>query len=307
MLWSNSKKWRAELVASVIVLGVTAFLLNVMPPEPSQKQVIQVADKPAAPAPIRLAQSNIEPKQLQQKTAMHKKLPTKKPVKIEPYVVASNDLLVSFPEPTPISIELAGKPSYVKLSYDQQELEDSASNWNCVVDKNSGLTWEKKTSDRGLRDAQNFYSWYNPNELTNGGFSGVADSGKCRGGIDCDTHAYITAVNEMKLCGYSDWRLPSRSELMSLVQYSARKAGKGMIDSRYFPGATSDWYWAADTNYGDPEYAWYVLYFNGKSLRARKGEAKRIRLVRSSKDRSIQNLAKGPTTIAKKVIDQGRI
>jgi hypothetical protein len=283
-------------VASAVALGVAALMFSFVPQEPAKAPAVEVTQSPVKSNPVRVAQGNTSPKKVKKVTTLKKP----KPVKVEPYVVPSNDLMVSFPEPTPITIELTGKPSYVKLSFDQKELEDAASNWNCVVDKNSGLTWEKKTSDRGLRDAQNFYSWYNPNQTANGGFAGVADNGKCRGGIDCDTHAYIKAVNDMKLCGYTDWRLPTRAELMTLVQYSGTRNGKGLIDSRYFPGAASDWYWASDSDFNDPRYAWFVLYFNGKPLRASKSEAKRVRLVRSSNERSMRNMAKASTAVASK-------
>jgi hypothetical protein len=282
-------------VAGLIATGIAASLLSIFAPESAPPPAMKVAEVTQAPTrPVRVAPVKPAKKTVSTKTNKQK------PVKVEPYVVPSNDLMLSFPEPTPITIKVANKPSYVKLSHLQQELDASASSWNCVVDRNTSLTWEKKTSDRGMRDAENFYSWYNPNTISNGGNAGAADSGKCRGGIDCDTNAYVKAVNEMKLCGYSDWRLPTRAELMSLVQYSGKKTGKGLIDSRYFPGASSDWYWASDSDASNPRYAWYVLYFNGRYMRASKSEAKRVRLVRSNNERSMRNMAQVTTAVAEK-------
>ena len=289
---------KTVLMAGLIAIVIAVFLFYEFPKDAVQQPVSEFA-----PKPIRIAQNKSSPnkppkpvKHVEKK--MPKKVVKQKPVKVEPYVTRSEDLILTFPEPTPITIKIADKPSYVKLSSNQQELDESAPNWNCVVDKNTGLTWEKKTEDRGLRDAENFYSWYNPDIIGNGGYAGVADNGKCRGGIDCDTNAYVEAVNELKLCGYSDWRLPTRAELMTLVQFSGNKIGKGLIDAHYFPGAASDWYWASDSDVDNSKYAWYVLYFNGRYMRANKAEAKRVRLVRSSNERSMHNMAQGPTTDA---------
>lgn len=258
-------------MAGLVTAGFVAFLLSAV-------------DSPPAPDAVSVV---VAPK----KTA------TAKPVRIVP-AVNPVGLLVTFPKPTDITIVLAKAPQYVKIDHTNGELNESASKWDCVEDKSTGLLWEKKTQDRGLRDAGNFYSWYNPSEVSIGGNVGAADNGKCRGGINCDTDSYIKAVNELKLCGFSDWRLPTRADLMSLVQYSEQKKGKGLVKRRFFPTATSDWYWAADTDELNPERAWYVLFYNGRRMKAHKFEAKRIRLVTTRSQRSNRKMAHNTTTVA---------
>ncbi len=261
-------------MAGLVTAGLVAFLLSSVNSSPAPDEVAAVvAPKKTAP------------------TRSMRIVPVVKPV----------DLLVTFPKPTDNTIVVARAPQYVKISHASGELHESANDWNCVEDKSTGLIWERKTQDRGLRDAANFYSWYNPNDLSNGGHVGAADNGKCRGGISCDTAAYIKAVNELKLCGFSDWRLPTRDNLMSLVQYSELSKGKGLIDRRFFPTAASDWYWAADSDDLNPERAWYVLFFNGRYMKAFKSDAKRIRLVRTRSERSMRNLAQKTTTVATKL------
>ena len=44
-------------------------------------------------------------------------------------------------------------------------------------DNVTGLMWEVKTDDGGLRDKDWTYSWYNPDATTNGGSAGYADYG----------------------------------------------------------------------------------------------------------------------------------
>ncbi len=275
-------------MAGLVTAGLVAFLLSGTELPPASTAVPATVKKPA-------------PMAVQKKASPHKRMTKKKaPAKSKRIVpvVKPVGLLVTFPKPTDITIVLAKAPQYVKIDHANGELHESISKWDCVEDKSTGLIWEKKTQGRGLRDAANFYSWYDPNTVSNGGNVGAPDNGKCRGGINCDTDSYIKAVNKLKLCGYSDWRLPTRADLMSLVQYSEQSKGKGLIERRFFPTATSDWYWAADTDELNPERAWYVLFFNGRRMKASKFEAKRIRLVRTQSQRSMRNMAQKTTTVA---------
>jgi len=91
--------------------------------------------------------------------------------------------------------------------------------WACVRDNQSGLVWEVKQSAPGLQNISNTYSWYDPDERSNGGFAGKANGGVCNGS-DCDTDSYAKAINAMKLCGLADWYLPSRFELNTIVDTS---------------------------------------------------------------------------------------
>lgn len=117
-------------------------------------------------------------------------------------------------------------------------LGSGAKAWACTQDNLTGLLWEVKTTDGGLRDADNTHSWYNPNAATNGGFVGIQDNGNCTGGIACDTLSYVQAVNASKLCGKSDWRLPRVEELISLSDYTRAPA----INPVYFPNTPPYWY-----------------------------------------------------------------
>jgi hypothetical protein len=67
-----------------------------------------------------------------------------------------------------------GGTGYTKIANDGSELPDSAvlgtkpTDWACTKDNKTGLIWEVKTNDRGLRDTWKRYFWYNPDGTTNG-------------------------------------------------------------------------------------------------------------------------------------------
>jgi hypothetical protein len=153
--------------------------------------------------------------------------------------------------------------------------------WSCVYDFVTGLTWEVKSIENTLRNWDSHYSWYNPDSDQNGSEPGMQNGGVCQF-IACDTESYINAVNEANLCGYNDWRLPSRQELNSIVSYS-NQPNVFLLDQNYFifnlSGMT---YWTATTYSEEPTQAWV---FSGRfgllSYPISKSTTARIRLVRS--------------------------
>src|SRR5271169_5079059 len=88
--------------------------------------------------------------------------------------------------------------------------------WVCVRDNKTALTWEVKTAKPGLHGATNTYTWYARDEFTSRGTEGKQDGGLCLANR-CDTEAFIAAVNAEILCGYADWRLPSKEEASTLI------------------------------------------------------------------------------------------
>jgi hypothetical protein len=151
--------------------------------------------------------------------------------------------------------------------------------WACVRDNVTGLVWEVKTDDDGLRDRDSTYTWYNEDATNNGGEAGTADGGYCSGGIDCDTAAYVAAVNAAGLCGASDWRLPTLEELRSIVDYGVAYPGP-TIDAAYFPNAQNGRYWSASPYAGYSGSAWGVGFYDGHDPVNYKSYDDAVRLVR---------------------------
>jgi len=168
---------------------------------------------------------------------------------------------------------------FVKIASSGDTLDDKAVKWECVEDKSSKLIWEVKKNDGGIRDKDYSYSWL---RNINGEIKGVSNGGHCRGGIKCDTYSYVRALNEQKLCGYSDWRLPTKEEMETLVDYST-SVKNATINTTYFPEAVPSWYWTATENPQRDDFAWYVLFRNGIALNDLKERPKHVRLVRGNR------------------------
>ena len=172
---------------------------------------------------------------------------------------------------------------YTKIASNGSVLPASATSWSCVLDNLTGLTWEVKTTDGGLRHCNWIYTWYDDIHTdNNGGFPGYKGTHTCGETLpngECNTQAYVAAVNAAGLCGQHDWRLPTRWELQGLVNYGIPYPGP-TIDSTYFPNTPQSWYWSSSAYAGDPAYAWFVGFDNGYADPYAKGYGNAVRLVR---------------------------
>jgi hypothetical protein len=134
----------------------------------------------------------------------------------------------------------------------------SYSKEECVKDNITGLTWEGKPTT-GLRAAGNTY--------TNLGDNSVSDAS-----------AYVAAVNAARLCGYSDWRLPTADELQGIVDYGVAYPDPA-IDVTWFPNTQQDVYWTGTGYAGHSNDAWFVDFGGGYVYYGRHGSYL-VRLVR---------------------------
>lgn len=149
---------------------------------------------------------------------------------------------------------------------------------HCVLDQRTGLLWEVKRPDNGPHRFDARYSWYEPERQRNMSDPGLRDGGECD--LErCDTHALIEAVNQRGLCGYSDWRLPTREELLTLGDYQLIETGN-VLDPEYFPLAPAGEYWSASTFRLYPQSAWLVSTRTGLDRAELKTESRFVRLVR---------------------------
>jgi hypothetical protein len=159
--------------------------------------------------------------------------------------------------------------AYTKIANNGSTLSDSAKlgtgakDWACTKDNNTGLIWEVKTDDGGLRDKDWGYSWYEPDASKNGGFEGNKNSypEDCKGS-ECDTYAFTNAVNTQGLCGAKDWRMPTIDELKGIVKSGVTNPS---IDTTYFPNTKSDLFWSSSPYANSSNHAWYVVFYDGYS------------------------------------------
>lgn len=163
---------------------------------------------------------------------------------------------------------------------DSAALGPAPSDWACTRHGPSGLVFEVKLAAAGLlRSAANTYSWRDTSSARNGGVEGAVNGGLCSGS-GCDTQAYIAAVNSAALCGYSNWRLPTRSELQILLTLEGQGTGSPVAVPAYFPSMRADGYWTGSNFAANPEAAWVVQFDTGQTRWQPKARALHVLLVR---------------------------
>jgi len=170
---------------------------------------------------------------------------------------------------------------FTKLDDSGNPLADQAANyamtpWACVRDEITGLWWEVKTDAGSSSDRDWTYSWYNASGINDGGTAGVPDGGDCSGVTACDTGIYLDAVNAAGLCGFDDWRVPTRRELLSLMHFGA--ASPPYIDTGYFVNTVTGPYWSASP--GPLADAAFVAFSDIGAGWAERSSAYALRLVR---------------------------
>jgi hypothetical protein len=102
-----------------------------------------------------------------------------------------------------------------------------------VTDKDTGLMWQKQDDGRQ-------YNWH---------------------------QAKGTVCRALKTGKYSDWRLPSKDELATIVDKSAPQSGPA-IKTSFFPGTMKAGYWSSTTDAVKPDFAWLVDFAKGHIIPA---------------------------------------
>ncbi len=143
---------------------------------------------------------------------------------------------------------------YTKISNLGQPLPENAplgtgpNDYACLRDNHTGLLWEVKTTDPlSLRYFARKYAWYDTNPATNGGNPGdLGQPLECNQTLsNCNTAAFVAAVNTQGLCGYSDWRLPTPDELLGTINYNTLNTGRRR--------------WTSRSRASLPSHAWFII------------------------------------------------
>lgn len=167
---------------------------------------------------------------------------------------------------------------FTKIANDGSELADSAvlgssaTDWACTRDNVTGLIWEVKLDDISqLRHREHLYTWYD-------GTDGNVGTNTCNSTLaQCNIESYKLAVKDVGLCGKTDWRVPTRRELLSIVHHGKSNLA---IDTTFFPNTLLA-YWSSDLDAVSGEFtgAWDVAFTDGGDTFAQVNASKYVRLV----------------------------
>ena len=168
-------------------------------------------------------------------------------------------------------------------STDSPGTESSGTKWSCVRDNVTGLTWEIKntdgaapagtdtTSDDNIHHKDNLYKW--------GGITAIGRGHPDeKGTYGDDWNALVNGSNSEALCGYNDWRAPTRNELRSITNLGRKTTPA--IDTHYFPNTAINVFWSASPDADDSGYASNVSFDSGNDAYNGRDKPSRLRLVR---------------------------
>lgn len=145
-----------------------------------------------------------------------------------------------------------------------------------ISDTTSKLMWEIKSDDGSGHDKDLKYTW--------------STSGST--GANGTAFGFIAALNGSKFAGHRDWRLPTRDELLTIVDRNAmpgqpvvpaafNDSCKGGCSITRCSCTTALNYWTATFNAANNQQAAYVLFNTGDSAFAFKTLEFYVRAVRS--------------------------
>ncbi len=85
-----------------------------------------------------------------------------------------------------------------------------------------------------------------------------------------EAFGFIESMNRENRFGHSDWRLPNRRELYSLVDHAEREPA--LPQDHPFERVWAGRYWTSTTSARDYSYAWWVQFSGGRMFFGRKAD-----------------------------------
>jgi hypothetical protein len=151
-----------------------------------------------------------------------------------------------------------------------------------ITDTKTGLMWEKKSDDGSIHDKDTTYTW------------GQDTSPYSMNGTMVTT--FLAALNTGSgFAGHTDWRLPNRRELESIVNLEntspavsaafntncgADSSGNAGCMVTACSCTVPDYYWSSSTDALSPQNAWIVYFGDGNIATPDKTHSYYVRAVR---------------------------
>lgn len=148
-----------------------------------------------------------------------------------------------------------------------------------VTDNNTGLIWQQcsigQNNDSSCSGSAVSYNWYRASGTYHSSYNPSSED----------------VCGSLNFGGYSDWRLPAKKELMSIVDYAIPYPGP-TINTTYFPNTKSSYYWSSTTNAYYPSSAWSVYFYYGDVIPNGKDYGYYVRCVRGDVAQQINRTEK---------------
>ena len=147
--------------------------------------------------------------------------------------------------------------SFTKLG-NKGKVLSASSTWDggyrMVGDNNTGLIWEVKSPHKGhVNFCDDEYSWQDAQKK------------------------YIKKLNAKKYGGFSDWRLPNKDELRSIIDYGKTNPA---VDQCYFPNCKTAFYWTSIPYKMQPPFVWGLFFGLGSGICYTPSSLQYVRAVR---------------------------
>jgi len=105
--------------------------------------------------------------------------------------------------------------------------------------------------------------------------------------VDQSWKEALSTCHKLELAGYSDWRLPGKEVLRSIVDYTQYAAS---LNNQYFPQSASTAYWTSTSDQQQPSQAWCIHFQYGNDLSRSKNQLYAVRAVRGGHQTKIGNI-----------------
>lgn len=140
---------------------------------------------------------------------------------------------------------------YFKTNYPMTEFRLTGS--GTAIDTRTGLIWYRCSVGEFFHD------------------------GECRGVAKrFNWHQAAEAAGKFELAGYTDWRVPTVKELLSIVE---KKCVNPSMNTFVFPTAQTEVYWTSEQNFFNKFLGWGVYMFNATDFGRHSKESEYLLLL----------------------------